>query len=661
MFSASDKKSGHHDSNLKTFYYFCIVKYLRVILLLIGVISSQISYGITPLLHENDSIPVDSTLVNYFYNSLDNQQLGIVKVWDTTTLSASFYDPTNPLYEYYQELSNSGHAHNNLEFPFPTFIGFNSYLPSYDKFIVTKEKVLYPIVYQPFTEISYMMGSKKEQHLNVIFCRELLPRFYITLNFNIDFAPSVYQRSYAQNHYFIGNFRWNTKNGRYGVNGYYFTNKIDVMENGGITADSLFVDNIYDDKSVIPVNLMGASNLLKVSGFGVNQYFVLRSSDIKSENKIGFGRICYSFDYQRNRYLYKDSYPTSDFYAGYDQVLNSEQTYDSLTFYTIKNEISWNSLSYGKYNDDIPFYLTFGAEHNYSHHNGYKDIITGDNFSDVNFQNIRAKAGIIINLFKSTRITGRGELILNDYHAGDFILDGQWKQFLGTYKKNYGALVFNANLSRQSADWFEEAYYSNNFRWQNDFSPSTYMRLRGLYETRWFSIGLKQTTIDHYIYFGTNAKPTQYTGTLNITSAFANFKVRLWHFEIGGVASMQIADNEDVVHLPLFYGKLKFGWDITLVKGVSMMQPAFVINYFTEYYADAYMPATRVFYLQNDVKIGNYPFLDFYITFKLKRANIFVGYTNIYSLSKDNRYFTTPHYPMRDSKWVLGVKWRLYK
>ena len=637
------------------------MKFLRVILLIIGVISSQILLGSTTLLHENDSTRIDSTLVRYFYNSFDNQQLGAVKVWDTTTLTASFYDPTNPLYEYYQELSNSGHAHNNLEFSFPTFIGFNSYLPSYDKFIVTKEKVSYPIVYQPFTEISYMMGSKKEQHLNVIFCRELLPRFYITLNFNIDFAPSVYQRSYAQNHYFIGNFRWNTRNERYGVNGYYFTNKIDVMENGGITADSLFVDHIYDDKSVIPVNLMGASNLLKVSGFGINQYFVLRSSDIKSENKIGFGRITYSFDYQRNRYLYKDSYPTSGFYAGDDQVSISAETFDSLTFYTIKNEISWNSLSYGKYNDDIPFYLTFGAEHNYSHHNGYKDIITGDNFSSVDFQNIRAKAGIIINLFKSTRITGRGELILNDYHAGDFILDGQWKQFLGTYKKNYGALVFNANLSRQSADWFEEAYYSNNFRWQNDFSPSTYMRLRGLYETRWFSIGLKQTMVDHYIYFGTNAKPTQYTGTLNITSAFANFNLKLWHFEIGGVASMQIADNEDVVHLPLFYGKLKLGWDITLVKGVSMMQPAFVINYFTEYYADAYMPATRVFYLQNEVKIGNYPFLDFYITFKLKRANIFVGYTNIYSLSKDNRYFTTPHYPMRDSKWVLGVKWRLYK
>ena len=615
----------------------------------------------TTLLHENDSTRVDSTLVKYFYNTLDNQQLGDVKIWDTTTLSASFYDPTNPLFEYYQELSNSGHAHNNLEFVFPTSIGFNNYLSSYEKFIVTKDKVFYPIVYQPFTEISYMMGSKKEQHLNVVFCRELLPRFYITLYYNIDYAPSVYQRSYAQNQSFIGNFRWNTKNERYGLNGYYFTNKIDVYENGGITYDSLFTDNVYEDKAVIPVNLMGASNLIKVSGFGINQYFILSSSDIKKENKIGLGRISYSFDYQRNRYLYKDNDPTSAFYSGFDQILNSDETFDSLTFYTIKNEISWNSLSYGKYNDDIPLYLTFGAEHNYTHHNGYKDIFTGEQFGESDFQNIRAKAGVIINLFKSTRITGKGELILNDYQAGDFILDGQWKQFLGTYKKNFGALVFDANLTRQSADWFEEAYYSNNFRWQNDFSPATYLRLRGAYETRWLSIGLKQTTIDHYIYFGYDAKPAQFTGTLNITSAFANFNIKLKHFEIGGVASMQIADNEDVMHLPLFYGKLKFGWDITLVKGISMMQPAIVINYFTEYYADAYMPATRTFYLQNDVKIGNYPFLDFYLTFKLKRSNIFVGYTNIYSLSKDYRYFTTPHYPMRDSKFVFGLKWRLYK
>lgn len=613
--------------------------------------TSRFLMATTTLLHEIDSTRVDSTLVRYFYNSIENQQIGDIKVWDTTTLSASFYDPTNPFFEYYQELSNSGHAHKNLEFVYPTSIGFNNDLVSYDKFIVTKRKVLYPIVYQPFTEISYMMGSKKEQHLNVLFCREFLPRFYVTLNFNIDYAPSVYQRSYAQNLYFIGNFRWNTKNERYGVNGYFFTNKIDVYENGGITHDSIFVDLIETDKSVIPVNLMKASNLIKVTGFGLDQYFILGKP----------GRISYSFDYQRNRYVYKDTDLSSGYYDNFDPVLNPDETFDSLTFYTIKNGINWSSLSYGRYNNDIPFYLTFGAEHNYTHHNGYTEIISGEQFGKIDYQNVRAKAGVIVNIFKSTRITGKGELIFGGYQAGDFILDGQWKQFLGTYKKNYGALVFDVNLSRKSADWFEETYYSNNFRWSNDFSPATYLRLQGAYETRWLSIGLKQTTIDHYIYFGENAKPVQYTRTLNITSAFAKFDIKLKHFEIGGIASMQVADNDNVIHLPLFYGKLKLGWNIAIVKGVSAVQPSVVINYFTEYYADAYMPALRTYYLQNDVKIGNYPFLDFYITFKVKRANIFVGYTNFYSLAKDNRYFTTPHYPMRDSKLIFGVKWRLYK
>ena len=613
--------------------------------------TSRFLMATTTLLHEIDSTRVDSTLVRYFYNSIENQQIGDTKVWDTTTLSASFYDPTNPFFEYYQELSNSGHAHKNLEFVYPTSIGFNNDLVSYDKFIVTKRKVLYPIVYQPFTEISYMMGSKKEQHLNVLFCREFLPRFYVTLNFNIDYAPSVYQRSYAQNLYFIGNFRWNTKNERYGVNGYFFTNKIDVYENGGITHDSIFVDLIETDKSVIPVNLMKASNLIKVTGFGLDQYFILGKP----------GRISYSFDYQRNRYVYKDTDLSSGYYDNFDPVLNPDETFDSLTFYTIKNGINWSSLSYGRYNNDIPFYLTFGAEHNYTHHNGYTEIISGEQFGKIDYQNVRAKAGVIVNIFKSTRITGKGELIFGGYQAGDFILDGQWKQFLGTYKKNYGALVFDVNLSRKSADWFEETYYSNNFRWSNDFSPATYLRLQGAYETRWLSIGLKQTTIDHYIYFGENAKPVQYTRTLNITSAFAKFDIKLKHFEIGGIASMQVADNDNVIHLPLFYGKLKLGWNIAIVKGVSAVQPSVVINYFTEYYADAYMPALRTYYLQNDVKIGNYPFLDLYITFKVKRANIFVGYTNFYSLAKDNRYFTTPHYPMRDSKFIFGLKWRLYK
>lgn len=641
--------------------------------------------------HENDTIKVDSTLVRYFYDKIENQQLGDTKVWDTTTLGSTFYDSADPQFESYHTLSNSGHAHENLEFSFPTSLGFNDKLPAFNQYLQTKENIFYPILYQPFTCMKYMMGRKKEQHFNATFSREMLPRFYLTMYFNVDDVPSYYKRSYAQDINFWINLRWNTKNMRYGVNGYYFTNKIYNYESGGLRNDDIFINNTEPDKTLLEVNLQSADNLIKSSGFGINQHFVLSRNkaagngekkfindtifvtdtisgsidtivkQVKEKRYIGLGRINYAFDYQRNKYLYEDGNPTSQFYSAFDTLLNKSQSHDSLCFYTIKNVISWNSLSYKEYSNDIPFYLTFGAEHNYSVHHGYKNYVTGEQFGKKDFSNIRAKAGIIINLFKSTRITGNGELIFAGYQAGDFFIDAQWKQFLGTYTKNIGALKFDFNLARKSPDWFETYYYSNNFRWENNFDPASHLMLKGSYEFRWFDVGVKNRAITNYIYFAENAKPAQYTGTLNVFSIFAKFDFKFRVFEVSGILSMQKANNEDVVHLPTFYGKVKMGWNITLVKNVSLLQPSIVLNYFTEYYADAYMPATRTYYLQNEVKIGNYPFVDIYLTFKLKRASVYFGITNVYSFTKDNRYFLTPHYPARDYKLLLGVNWRLYK
>ena len=641
--------------------------------------------------HENDTVRMDSTLVRYFYDKIENQQLGNINVWDTTTLGSTFYDSADPQFQSFHTLSNSGHAHENLEFSFPTSLGFNDKLPAFSQYLKSKEDIFYPIIYQPFTCLKYMMGRKKEQHFNATFSREMMPRFYLTLFFNIDDVPSFYKRSYAQDINFWINLRWNTKNNRYGVNGYYFTNKISNYESGGLKNDQIFVDNIETDKTLLEVNLQNATNLIKTSGFGINQHLVLSRNRSQSKNNakivydtvfvkdtitcsvdtivnqvkekrhIGLGRINYSFDYQRNRYLYEDGNPNSEFYAAFDTLLNGSFTHDSLSFHTIKNAISWNSLSYKEYSNDIPFYLTFGAEHNHTVHNGYYDYETDRQFGEEDHSNIRAKAGIIINLFKSTRITGNGELIFAGYQAGDFFIDAQWKQFLGTYTKNIGALKFDFNLARKSPDWFETYYYSNNFRWENDFSPASHLMLKGSYEFRWFDVGVKNRTISNYIYFAENAKPAQYSGTLDVLSLFAKFDFRFRIFEISGIMSMQKANNEDVVHLPAFYGKMKMGWNITLVKNISFLQPSIVVNYFTEYYADAYMPATRTYHLQNEVKIGNYPFVDIFLTFKLQRTNIYFGITNIFSFTNDNRYFSTPHYPARDYKLMLGVNWRLYK
>ena len=639
------------------------LSYILLILLYI----CHLSVTSKNLLIYNDTINIDSTIVRYFENNINDLTLGKIYTYDTTTLLASYYEPLEKPYIIYQTLSNSGLAHKRIEFLHPTSIGFNSDVSSFNEYIKDYSNTIFPILYQPFSEIKYMMGGKKEQHLEVLFSREFLPNFFITLNYDIDFSPGIYKQSKMQNSFFNGNLRYYTKNERYGISGSYFHNKLDFQENGGIIHDSVFINDIETDRSVIDVNLTEASNIIKVSGFSIDQYFNLQSPNINrntdtiKKSKITLGKINHHFDYQRNKYVYSDANPTSPFYQTYDPVIDSTKTFDSIYFHNIRNVIYWNTLGYKKYNNDIPFYLTFGIEHNFTYHAGYYNYNTDEYFNKQNLSNLRTNAGIIINILKSTRISGNAQIITSGYHAGDFFIEGQWKQFLGTYKKNFGALNFDINLNRQSADWFEDYYYSNNFRWDNDFNPSTSLLLQGSYELPYLKIGIIQNTINDYIYFGTDAKPKQYSGTISVSSLYSTFNVKLNKFEFIGFASLQTTNNDDIIHIPTFHGKIKFAYNITLVKNVSMMQPSVTVNYFTEYYADAYMPATRTFYLQNEVKVGNFPYIDLCVTFKIKRANIFVQYTNMYSLTGDNRYITTPHYPMRDSRFCFGVKWRLYK
>lgn len=623
--------------------------------------SKSISYN-------NDTLNIDSTYVRYFNQKLENLTLGNIYSWDTTTIMASYYEPLEKAFSTYQTLSNSGMANKNMSFSYPINLGFNTEVNSFSSYIMNGDNITFPIIYQPFTDITYMMGDKKEQHLEVLFCREFLPRFFITLNYDLDFSPGAYKRSKMQNSFFNTNLRYYTKDERYGISGYYYNNKIDIQENGGIKYDSIFINNLETDRSVIDVNLSNASNLIKVSGFAIDQYFNILSQNVEisedssyRKRKIDIGRINYHFEYQQNRSIYEDKQPLSSFYKMYDPILDSTKTFDSIYFHNIKNVIYWNTLGYKKYDQDIPFYLTFGLEHDYTYHSGYTDFITKERFNKNTYNSLSANAGIIINLFRSTRISGSGQLITNGYHAGDFFISGQWKQYIGTKNKNFGSILFDININRQSADWFEEYYYSNNFRWDNNYKPSQSLLLKASYELKSFNIGIELTTINDYIYFNYDAKPSQHDGTINIWSLYSTFNLKLNRFEFIGFASLQSTDNDDIIHIPSFHGKIKLGYTLPIVKNISSVQPSIVINYFTEYYADAYMPALRTFYLQNEVKVGNYPYIDLCVTFKIKRANIFVQYTNMYSLTNDNRYFTTPHYPMRDSRFCLGVNWRLYK
>ena len=82
-------------------------------------------------------------------------------------------------------------------------------------------------------------------------------------------------------------------------------------------------------------------------------------------------------------------------------------------------------------------------------------------------------------------------------------------------------------------------------------------------------------------------------------------------------------------------------------------------HYKSAYYAKAYDPVTRQFYLQDDFKIPEYLLLDLYINIRINTVRIFAKWT-YFNQKKGFGYFTTPYYIGQPKVIDLGVSWMFY-
>ena len=671
------------------------------ILLLISLIMSTIGFSqettgdsIAPKSHlHSPTLPIDSTFVTYYNIAFDSIFLNSPRVIDTNTFHASNHEMLEREKTIYSTLSNTGLAHKSMRFGYQNGVGFDLSLPAFSAYIRNEKNMNSYQSVLPYSELHYYFTTgDKEQLLNVKFGRQFVKNLFISLEFNTESSPGVFKNCKSLNNYFWINAHYFTKDKRYALMAYWYRNKLEMGENGGIMDDNSYISHAESDNNAILTNLNNAQNYIKSSGAGFEHYFnllpqkrqvkaldtiqsidslridtlvsinndTIEAEHIANERKFTLGRITHSFNYQRNQLFFNESTPNAVFYQPFDTILlNSLKTTDTTIVQSIQNSLKWNSLGYKSYADDVPFFIYAGLNYGI-----FK--VKQFNYEDLavkqlrNYQQLSVNGGIIINLFKSSRITGQGEIITLGYQIGDFSLKGQWRQYIGTSEKNYGTATFNFNLKRQSANWFETSYTSNHFCWENDFNAATYLGMELKYQYKGFGIGAKQTSINDLIYFGLDAKPKQNEGFVSIREAYGDFYYKVWRFEMEGFASVQQSSNTEIVHLPLFLAKMKLAYSQPIFKKAATIQPSLTVQYFTKYYADAYMPALRTFYLQNQVEIGNFPFIDFALSIKVQKADIYVAYSNMFLLTGNYDAFIAPHYPMRGSKVFIGFNWRLF-
>jgi len=602
----------------------------------------------------------DSTIVSYFFN--DFEKFGNLRLHslDTAITGYQNYDPLLKQSAFHATQGNIGQASRNLvPYPFLTHSGFDYGIHTFDGYLFQNDSVKYYRVLKTFTELRYQQGAKKETFFRAVFSRNLYRSLNLGFDLRVMNAPGAYLWQRTNHINFVATLQFFTKNKRYGVIANFLLNRLKINENGGIKYDSIFEQNLEKNRQIYATKLEQAQNRVRENGFCMKHYLDLsrhpknsKDTAFLSQKHFEFGKLVYTFQYNRQVQNYIDYTPNSGFY--HDILLDSTQTYDSITVNRIVNELSWSNPSFRADNKFRLLQVEARIKQQY--------VEVKDHIRSNFFIQYIPSAAISFHPFSSLFLTAQGDYVFGDYNEGDMSLKVNLSQTLGNpLGKNAGTISLKGNYAFQKPGWFYEHFLGNNFRWDTSWQKQNLVTAG--FEYTFHNIlttGISISRIDHYAYLDSTSHPAQYNKEFGYVYSYLNGNLNIWRFRFVGQFAYQTIQGTSVLRLPAFLGNLTVYFTQPLFHGAAILQPGLNFNYNTSYYADNYMPALRSYYLQQNKEIGNYLYMDIFVNVKIQRARFFVEYSHFNASFMARTYYTVPSYPMQDAAFHFGIAWRFH-
>lgn len=623
---------------------------------------------------------------------------------DTATVGVQQYDPIYKNSFSNISLGNIGSAYtsNLLSFKkdYNEFIFLNSL---YDYFIQPEDIQFYNSKV-PYTNLSYIYGGpkkKSEENVSVHFTQNVNKNLNLGFRYNLQSSVGLYASQRTDNR----NFNlWSSYNGsKYGIHGVFAYNKAVHYLNGGLDKDNhdliLNPEPLYKEAENVAVKYNSQTNYvdnyqffitqqLGIGKINLNKRVIEAQSDslssdqvlteLPEEVELPVGTAYHTFhinSYKRTFNIDKlSSYMTTDenkdrflpIYGSdfYDDV----KTADSTHYTNIKNSFQL------KFNEEANSLLKFGLRAFITNEvKNYKFQIaptfkTVDSLqvpvyrsNDTTFVSTHIGAQIFKNLGENFWWNAGGKLYVQGYKAGDIQLDGKLNTLYRVFNDTAGVYA-RGQINLRKAEFLQENFFSNHFKWKRNFKQEKIVNIEAGINipTRNLKIAFESKSFTDYIYWNYNAVPDQ---TAELISAFQlslykNFKLGAFHSR--NKLAYQFSSNQDIYPLPDLAGLSSNYFDFYLAKRVLNVQIGVDAKYHTEYYTPAFMPATGQYYLQNKMKIGNYPFLDAFVNLQLKRARIFLKFDHLNQSLMDRNYFMTMGYPYSPFRFKWGVSWNFY-
>ncbi|MHC1707946.1 MAG: putative porin [Bacteroidales bacterium] len=598
-------------------------------------------------LSQAQSTLTDSTKISYSFFQADSIAAAGEIIPDTLPGNIHFYDPVTYNYQAYAVQGNIGRAVRNLIPSFQLYPGFDAGFNTFKPYCFNPDDIALFRHYFPFTNIHYVMGGKKEQLFDITHSQNLGSRFIASARLRIINSPGSYQHQKSDISSLIFTGQYHSKNQKYEANISFCQNILKIQENGGITSDSTFENNQEPDRRVIPVNLLSAQNRIRESSVVAGQRYQFVSDSLLKRNKwLAYMplSLMHTTRYTEYSRVYDEPDNTNDFYPF--PPLDTSITQDELLYHQLNNKLLLVNPGYK--------YLKYAA--GFVH----QDIFIRDERNEARYGQLASYFELLLKLPYNIDLNAKMMRWFGGYNEGDNFSGADLNKIFYRSGKPLARLSLWGRTSETMPEWTQMHYHSNLINWENKFNTQLSNSAGVKFFFKNLELGYQTHSIENYIY---NEKatsiPQQLTTDLNITQFYVQLKVRLWKIMLDNRYDYQKVDKIQYLHLPQYITRHSVYFDFNLFKGALILQPGFSVYWQSMYYADAYMPLTSAYYLQNSTLVNDQFYADFFINMKVSRARIFLKYQHLNSNFGTYDYYQVPHYPVQDAAIRFGVYWLL--
>lgn len=575
------------------------------------------------------------------------------------------YDEAYTHHDFRANRGNFGMPDQLLEYVPRSTSGFSWRTNPFSSWFYTPQNLPFFQTKTPYTTLYYVNNFGKDMnYFKATYHQNVVRGLNLGADFRVYdvYGDYINSRSNQYNVRFSGNYI--SRDARYRLLFGYLYNMANVGENGGIRQDSLFTSGIDNNRLRMPVNLASASTRWRQHrGFFKQSYhFYHTGKDSILENNRSYGYLTHEFDVEHLLTSYQDKTTAADgFYK--DFLLSPEQSTDTTRLLKVTNRFYYSSSDM----EYIPFGYRFkfaaGVKNEYIR---WRDEVKCENWVQwFPFARIQMDFAdkFVFDAYMDIGWFGYNFLDVSAWAKFKYLFKDDRER---TLSKRDGVQV-QLGWNHYTPDWIYNHHLSNHHYWDNENTQTSGIRKFGSsmdyylqfdFACKGWWVRARGVLLNDYRYL-TKDGPAVAPENFVLASVVAGKRAHLGRYVGLDNLVMLAHASRDYMHLPLFSLQESF-YGIIPVKNITQIHIGLEFIYNTSYYADAYDPSLASYYWQNDIKTGNFLFMNVFLNFQVKRANIFLKGNNIAEGLFKRNYIQTPHYPLQDRNIRFGVSWRFF-